>query len=144
MPRSALPCLLALVAAPAFAQTSSNAEPLAAEAALEAAQSAGDRAALERLLAPDFLAAQGSGKVVGKADYVEGFANAGTKLETAVIGDRLFLRVSPDVAIAGGEARTSGLYEGRRFTAHYRFAHTFVRRADRWQAIYAQVTPLAE
>ena len=94
------------------------------------------------MLAADFLIVHGSGKVGDRRDFIAAFTQPGTTFEPFVITDRLFLRVAPDVAIAGGEARMSGTEDGRRFTQHFRYADTFVRRDGRWLALYTQVTPL--
>lgn len=141
--RLALLASLACLSPGAIAQTADNAAPLAAARAFDEAQQHGDRAALERLIAPDFLIVHGSGKVGDRRAFIDGFTAPGARLDPFVITDRLFLRAAADVAIAGGEARISGVEDGRRFAQHFRFADTFVLRAGKWLALYTQVTPLA-
>lgn len=137
-----VPALL-LAAAPAVAQpTDDNAAILATAHAFDQAQQTGDRATLERMVAPDFLLVHGTGKVGDRRDFIDGFAGPGIKLDPFVIRDPLFLRPSPDVAIVGGEAWVNGSEGGKRFAAHFRYSDTFARRDGRWLAVYTQVTPL--
>lgn len=135
--------ILAVVSPGAVAQPADNAAPLAAARAFDEAQQHGDRAALERLIAPDFLIVHASGKVGDRRGFIDGFTAPGARLDPFVITDRLFIRAAPDVAIAGGEARIGGVENGRRFAQHFRFADTFVRRDGKWLVLYTQVTPLA-
>jgi ketosteroid isomerase-like protein len=144
--RNAMSRLFALslmVAAPAVAQVADdNAAVRAAADAFIQAQQQGDGAALDRILASEFLFVRSSGRVGDRRDYIEGFTAAGIKLDPITISDRLFLRVSPDAAIVGGEARLRGSQNGRALSQHYRFSDTFVRRNGRWQVTYSQITPL--
>ena len=142
-PRFALALLFFLAPTALPAQTGANAEPLAAAHAFDDAQQRRDGPALERMIAPDFLIVYGSGRVGDRRDFVSAFTKAGTQFDPFVITDRLFIRVSADVAIAGGDARMSGVEDGKRFAEHFRFADTFVRRDGKWLALYTQVTPLA-
>lgn len=134
---------LALVPLPAHAQTAPTDDPQAAARAFEAAQAKGDGAALQRMLARDFLFVRGSGRVGNRQDYVEGFTGPGDTISALEVTDRLFTRVAPDAAVAGGEARISGTEGGQPFRNHYRFSNILVRRDGRWQVIFSQVTGLA-
>jgi ketosteroid isomerase-like protein len=138
--------LAALLAAPAAAQAppSPNAEIVAVAQAFDAAQQQGDRAALERMLAPDFLIVHGSGKVGGRQDFIDGWTQPTTRLQLFAITDRLFLRIGPDAAVVGGEGRVKGTDGGKPFARHFRYSDTFVRRDGRWLAIFTQVTPLPD
>ena len=134
-----LMAVLGTGSAPAQAPDS-NAEIRAVAQAFDDAQVHGDAAALDRLLAPEFLFVRGSGRVGDRKDFIEGFTNA--KLEPFVISDRLFLRVSPDVAVVGGEAWVKGIENGKPFAQHFRYSDTLARRDGRWLVAYAQVTGL--
>jgi ketosteroid isomerase-like protein len=134
---------LALLAAPAPAQVATgSAEVRAAADAFLQAQQRSDGPALERLLAPEFLFVRSSGRVGNRRDYIGGYTAPGIVLEPIAVTDRLFQRVSDDVAIVGGEARLRGTQNGRALGQHYRFSDTFVRRNGAWQVIYSQITPL--
>ena len=138
--RSAAFLLLAL-AAPAAAQ-SPNADVLAAAHAFDDAQLHGDRAMLEKMLAPEYLIAHGSGRVGDRREFIDGFAAAGHTLEPFQIVEPIFLRVSADVALVGGETTFKGTEDGKPFSDHFRYADTLVRRGGLWLVIYTQVTPL--
>lgn len=141
--RDLLAALCVLAATPAVAQpVSDNAAVRAAAQAFDDAQLHGDRATLERMLAPDFLLVRGSGRVGGKADFIAGFTKPDAHLQPFEISDRLFLRPSADTAIVGGEARVRGIDGGKPFAEHFRYSDVFALRAGQWVVVYTQVTPL--
>ena len=119
-----------------------NAEIVAASHAFDDAQLHGDRALLERMLAPEYLIAHASGRVGDRREFIEGFAGPGHSLEPFTIIEPVFLRVSPDVAIVGGETTFKGTEDSKPFTDHFRYADTLVKRNGQWLVIYSQVTPL--
>ena len=138
---SALLLGLAATSAPAQDATD-NAEVRAAAQAFDDAQAHKDGAALERLLAPDFLLVRASGRIGDRRDFIQGFTDPTVTFQPFTIADRLFLRIAPDAAIVGGEAWVRGTEKGKPFAEHFRFSDTFVRRDGRWLAVYTQVTPL--
>jgi ketosteroid isomerase-like protein len=135
---------LIALAVPASAQPpSDNAEIRAAAQAFDDAQLHGDRAVLERMLAPDYLLVHGSGRVGDKKDFIDGFTDPNSHLEPFEISDRLFLRPTPDTAIVGGDARVRGTDHGKPFKQHFRYSDIFAKRNGQWVVVYTQVTPLA-
>ncbi|MBU3077720.1 nuclear transport factor 2 family protein [Sphingomonas quercus] len=123
--------------------------PAATEAAIRAAsrefddaQLHGDRAVLERYLAPDFLFVRGSGKVTGRQEFIDTFAGGTLKLEPFTIVNRSFVGLGADAGIMAAEGTMRGTANGKPFVDHFRFADTFLRRGGRWQVVYVQVTPL--
>jgi ketosteroid isomerase-like protein len=135
--------LALLIAAPATAQTPpDNAEIRVAAQAFDDAQLQGDRAVLERMLAPDFLLVHGSGRIGDKKDFIDGFTDPNARLDPFDIKDRLFIRPSADTAIVGGEAWVSGTDHGKPFKQHFRYSDTFAKRGGAWVVVYTQVTPL--
>jgi len=135
--------LAVLIAAPAVAQApSDNAEVRAVAQAFDDAQLHGDRAVLERMLAPDFLLVHGSGRIGDKKDFIDGFTDPNAHLDPFDIKDRLFLRPSADTAIVGGEAWVTGTDHGKAFKQHFRYSDYFTKRNGAWVVVYTQVTPL--
>ncbi|WP_420140278.1 nuclear transport factor 2 family protein [Sphingomonas sp.] len=110
--------------------------------AFRIAQERGDKAELERLLAPDFLFVRASGRVGDRREFIDGFTAPGIKLDPIRVSDPLLIRVSAEVAIVGGEAWLRGTQNGAALAQHYRFNDTFARRGGRWQVVYTQITPL--
>ena len=140
---------LACTASAVLIATASTAQPaddaaaiLAAAHAFDDAQLHGDRPTLERMIAPDFLFVRGSGRVGDRRDFIAGFTRPNARLEPFQVSDRLFLRLAPDVAVVGGEARLHGTEDGKPFVEHFRYSDTFARRGGRWLAVFTQVTPL--
>ena len=132
-----------LIAAPATAQTPPDtAEIRAAAQAFDDAQLHGDRAVLERMLAPEFLLVHGSGRIGDKKDFIDGFTDPNAHLDPFDIKDRLLIRPSADTAIVGGEAWVTGTDHGKPFKQHFRYSDTFARRNGTWVVVYTQVTPL--
>jgi ketosteroid isomerase-like protein len=136
-----LPLLALATSVPAQAQ-SDNADVRAAAQAFDDAQLHGNRAVLERMLAPDYLLVHGSGRVGDRKDFIDGFTDPSAHLEPFEITDRLFLRPSPDTAIVGGEARVHGTDHGKPFSQHFRYSDVFAKRNGQWVVVYTQVTPL--
>jgi len=135
--------LALLAATPAAAQApSDNAEVRAAAQAFDDAQLHGDRAVLERMLAPDYLLIHGSGRVGDKKDFIDGFTDPNAHLEPFDIKDRLFIRPSADTAIVGGDAWITGTDHGKAFKQHFRYSDMFAKRNGQWVVVYTQVTPL--
>ena len=133
--------LALLLAAPAYAQDT-NADIRAVADAFDAAQFHRDKAALEAMLAPDFLVVLGSGRVVGRSEFITGFTSPDVTFQPFEINDRLFLRIAPDAAVVGGEGRIKGVENGKPFAEHFRFSDTFAKRDGKWVAVFTQVTPL--
>jgi len=135
--------LAVLIAAPAVAQApSDNAEVRAAAQAFDDAQLHGDRAVLERMLAPDFLLVHGSGRIGDKKDFIDGFTDPNAHLDPFDIKDKLFLRPTADTAIVGGEAWITGTDHGKAFKQHFRYSDYFAKRNGAWVVVYTQVTAL--
>jgi ketosteroid isomerase-like protein len=116
------------------------AEATEAAAAFDAAQLRGDRAAIERYLAADFVFVRGSGKVSGRDAFVAAFTSPTQKLDPFAITNRRAIRVADNAVLIGGEAVLSGTEEGKPFSEHFVYVDLFAFRDDRWQVIYTQVT----
>jgi ketosteroid isomerase-like protein len=133
----------AAIAFPVLAQApDGNAGIRAAADAFIQAQERGDAAALEQLIAPDFLFVRSSGRVGDRREFITGFTAPGNRLEPFRITDRMFVRASPDVAIVGGEAWIKGTEAGKPLSQHFRYSDTLARRDGRWLVVFTQVTPL--
>ena len=133
--------MIALLAAAALS-VSSTAEVKTFAQAFDDAQFNHDGKSLDAMIAPDFVFVLGSGKVVGKREFVEAFSSKTERYDPFVIGGRLFIPLGPDAAIVGGEARLSGEDGGQRFNAHFQYSDIFQRRNGKWQAVYTQVTSI--
>jgi hypothetical protein len=139
---AALLALTPLMSVAAQAPAPDLAELRGAADAFRIAQERGNKAELERLLAPDFLFVRASGRVGDRREFIDGFTAPGIRLDPIRVADPLLIRASAEVAIVGGEAWLRGTQDGAALAQHYRFSDTFARRGGRWQVIYTQITPL--
>jgi ketosteroid isomerase-like protein len=122
---------------------SATSDVLAAEDQFFQALLRGDRASLERVLAPDFLLIDvmtGSEiplqvllELVGSRQLV--FASV-ERIDAQV-------RLYGKAAVVTGQTRMQGHYGGQQFGAHSRYTHVYVQTGDAWRLASAQGTPIA-
>ena len=115
----------------------------AAAHAYDAAQVNGDRAALERLVADDYVLVNGAGQVQDKARLIADYAAPGFKLDPFTIEEPVE-KVLGDTALLGGRVNMTGVDSGQRFALVVRFVDTWARRDGQWRVIYSQVTRVAK
>jgi len=96
-----------------------------------------DRAALNRIIADDFLGTGPTGATVSKTDVIPGEGSGGHGL--AISGLDIKVRVFGDTAIATG--RGVPKVQDR---PELRFTVVFVKRADRWQMVAGHLSPVAQ
>jgi ketosteroid isomerase-like protein len=118
---------------------SRKAEILRLEEAWRSAQQHNDRAAFDRLLAPDVTFVGTSGSLRDKKGYAASRAGSWIpRATTYTVGD-LSVRFYGRVGIVTGTEETTG--EG--VTNKGRFTHVWARRAGRWQLVAIQRTDIA-
>lgn len=115
----------------------------AAARAFDAAQLSGDRKALERMVADDFLIVSGSGQRSGKQDFIAGWTTPGTTYEPIRIQEPVHVPLGPEAAIVGGRVELRGAENGKPFVHRFHFSDVFAWRDGRWQVVFVQVTPTA-
>ncbi|MDP3852806.1 nuclear transport factor 2 family protein [Phenylobacterium sp.] len=109
--------------------------------AFDQAQLSGDKAALERFLAQDFIIVRGSGKQVGREDFIAGWLTPGVTFEPLTIFDSVFVPLGPQAAIVGGRVELRGAENGKPFVERFHYSDVFAWRDGRWQVVFVQVTP---
>lgn len=135
---------LVLLAVPVAALADALPADLAAAAhAYDAAQVNGDRAALERLVADDYVLVNGAGAVQSKAQLIADYVAPGFKLDPFTIEEPVE-KVWGDAAILGGRVNMTGTDGGQRFALVVRFVDTWARRDGQWRVVYSQVTRVAK
>jgi ketosteroid isomerase-like protein len=115
----------------------------AAAHAYDEAQIHSDRAALERLVADDYVLVNGAGAVQSKADLIRDYVTPGFKLDPFTIEEPVE-KVHGDVALLGGRVNMTGTDGGQRFALMVRFVDTWAKRDGQWRVIYSQVTRVAK
>jgi hypothetical protein len=142
----ALATALILLAAPAGAAWAQTPPDLAREVhEYERAQIEGDRAALERIIADDFVLVGGDGTRVGKAGHIAEFTSPDMDLEPVVVRD-VVEHVWTDGAALGGTVDLRGTFGGVPFRQTLRYMDVWALRDGRWRVVYGQATrvPAAE
>jgi hypothetical protein len=102
------------------------------------AQIQADRAALQRIVADDYLLMRGNGTIVGKSELIDLVAHKGVKNDPYVV-QKPFSRSYGDVVILGGWVHLTGIDQGKPFVQNARFADTWARRAGQWYVVFTSV-----
>lgn len=117
-------------------------DPLTADRGFFTALVAGDVAALDRLVADDFVIVDVfSGSQAGKKELVDGLAS-GVLRFTAIEPEGATVRRYADAAVVVGATRMRGTFGGNAFAVHSRYTHVFVAEGDGWRLVSAQGTPI--
>jgi ketosteroid isomerase-like protein len=137
--------LIALaLAAPSVALADPLPADLAAAAhAYDAAQVNGDGAALERLVADDYVLVNGAGQVQDKARLIADYVAPGFKLDPFTIEEPVE-KVFGDTALLGGRVNMTGTDGGQRFALAVRFVDAWAKRDGQWRVVYSQVTRVSK
>jgi ketosteroid isomerase-like protein len=133
---------VSLIAAAALANPSNPAVPadLAARVrAYDVAQVKGDKAALEDLLADDFVLVNSSGQRQTKAQLIADYTKPGFKLEPFVVEEAVEIFWS-DGAVMGGVARIRGVDGGQPYDLRLRFSDIWAKRDGKWRVVYVHAS----
>ena len=100
---------------------------------------AGDAAALEKLLTPDYVYTNPDAAMATRAEMVADVKSGKTKYDTFTVGD-MKVHVYGDAAVVTGKAHTKGTENGKPNDEEARFTDTWVKRDGRWVCAATQVT----
>jgi ketosteroid isomerase-like protein len=103
------------------------------------AQVHSDRAALNRLLADDYLLINSRGLHESKRQLIADYTAPGFTLKPFTVEDAI-AKVWPSSAIMGGVATLEGTDSGQPYKVRLRFADIWAKRGGRWQVIYTQAS----
>jgi hypothetical protein len=107
--------------------------------AYDQAQVKGDRAALEDLLADDYVLVNSRGQRETKAELIHDYTKPGFKLEPFVVEDPVEL-VWANGAVMGGVARIRGVDDGQAYDVRLRFSDIWAKRDGKWRVIYTHAS----
>jgi uncharacterized protein (TIGR02246 family) len=110
---------------------------------LSAAWIARDRAAIERLIAPDWSVTHVTGQRMTRDEVFRTMLESDATQMTASTADEIDVRVFGDAAVVTGRTHAEGTQSGAPFDIRLRFTDVFVRRDDRWQAVASHATQIA-
>lgn len=103
------------------------------------AQVRGDGAALNRLLADDYLLINSRGQSETKAQLIADYTAPGFTLEPFKV-EQPVEKVWHDAAIMGGVATLTGTDAARQYKLRLRFTDVWARRAGHWRVIYTHAS----
>jgi hypothetical protein len=107
--------------------------------AYDEAQVHSDKAALERLLADDYVLHNSGGQRQDKQSFIADQIAPGYKLEPFVVEEKVE-KVMGDAALLGGVARARGTAGGEAFDVKLRFVDVWQKRNGRWVVVMSQAT----
>jgi ketosteroid isomerase-like protein len=110
-----------------------------AVAAFDRAQMDGDGAALERLLADDYVLFNSRAQVEDKAAFIRDYTAPGFSMKPFTVEDEV-VRYWPGGAVLGGVATLEGTSEGKPYKVRLRFADIWREHDGRWQVIFTEAT----
>ncbi len=131
---------LLLVVLPLPAQARQSRSIIEAADAFDRAQLSKDGKALERMALDELVFIDGSGKRLGKKEFIAGWTAPGDTFDPITLIDRTVTPLGRDAAVVGAEVKLCGTSSGARFCNRIRFADTFVRVGGRWRVAHVQVT----
>jgi ketosteroid isomerase-like protein len=102
---------------------------------------AGDAAALEKLLMPDYVYTNQDGEMASRAEMVAGVKSGSTKYDTFTVGD-MKVHVYGDAAVVIGKSSIKGKENGKPVDETTRFTDTWVKQGGQWLCAATQVTRL--
>ena len=103
------------------------------------AQVHSDKAALERLLADDYVLHNSGGQRQDKQSFIADQIAPGYKLEPFTVEEKVE-KVMGDAALLGGVARAKGTAGGEAFDVKLRFVDVWQKRNGRWVVVMSQAT----
>ena len=139
--RSFIACLLLIIGAvsPALAGSVDEVRGLADQ--LDVATRTKDKAALEQLIASDFVFVRGSGRVGDRADVVSAFTSPTIAVKDVKNEERKLTDLGNTVLVAA-KVQLSGTEEGKAFVERFRSVDVWAKRNGAWQIVYTQITML--
>jgi ketosteroid isomerase-like protein len=98
------------------------------------AYGANDVAALDKILADDFLFTSSRGIVVTKAQELADIRSGEMRTESATL-DEVRVRVRGDAAVVTGRAALKGVWHRHDFSGQYRVTATWVKEEGHWRLL---------
>jgi ketosteroid isomerase-like protein len=124
---------------------SADAEIVACEARMRAAQLEADVAALERLIADELLFTGPDGRLGSKADDLAAHGSGVVRVRAHEPEELRVRRVGADVAVAALRARLTVDVSGTRVHGTYRYTRVWAREGDGpWRVVGGHVSAVAD
>ncbi len=147
LPSIAVALVLGLGAAGATAPAPPEQGPTAAlreaDASWNELRQRSDVAALDRLLADDWLLTHSDGRVQTKAEYLAELRDR-VRTNQAIANEDVLVRLYGDTGVVTGTSVQSGTSDGRPWSGRFRFTRVWVRRANGWLMVSSHSSRLPE
>lgn len=118
-------------------------DPLATDHQFFSALIQDDMAALDQILADDFVLIEVmGGSEVSKSGLLEVLRSGQLKFQTIEPADNR-VRLYQTAAIVTGRTEMSGRFGETPFSTSSRYTHVYFRQPDRWRMVSAQGTPIS-
>ncbi len=101
-----------------------------------------DTAALERILAPEYVTTDSDGRLTTRAETFARRKSGAVKF-TAFTSDDHKVHVVGDTAIVTGRSTIKAFRDGKDWSGQERWTDVFVRRNGRWQAVATHSSRIA-
>lgn len=102
-----------------------------------------DLAALEHIVATDWVLTDENGRMRTKAETDAELKSGEQKYQSSTIDD-MKVRVLGDVAIVHGLSTDKSTYKGKDTSGQYRWTDVYVKRGGRWLAVTTHVSRVAK
>ena len=101
-----------------------------------------DAAALERLLADDYVSTNHDGTFIDREQVIESVRNQSFTMER-VETEGVTVRLYRDTAIVTGSAQTKVSLNDHPAEGEFRYTEVWIKQNDQWRAVAWQGTPIA-
>jgi hypothetical protein len=100
-----------------------------------------DRAGIEANMAPEFRQIRGGGHIANREEFIKDVLDPAFSMDPYKVED-FEIQLFGDTALLYGRIRMSGRDGAERWSAHFRYIDTYVRRDGKWSVVSVQVTPI--
>lgn len=121
-----------------------DASPLGLADSFDRAQLTHDVAALDQWTDAKLIYITSSGKRLGKAEFIAGWADREESYEPLTLIDRQVIPLGKTAFMVSAEAILKGMSGGKRFSSRFRFTDIFHFADGHWRVVHIQVTAIPE
>lgn len=100
-----------------------------------------DFAALDRIMADEYILTDPLGNVRGKEESLAALKTNEVRFESTK-SDNVDVRINGDTAVVTGRATFRGRYRGWSMAGKYQYTDVLVKRGDSWRAVGSHITAL--
>ena len=105
---------------------------------------AGDRATIERVIAPDWTTTGTDGSVRTRKQVLSEIFEARVHRIQRMAIDGVEVRLFGEAAVVSGRTHALGEFNGQRYDVRIRFTDVFIKRRGEWQAVASHASLLGD